>query len=234
MKPANFWTEFELQAIERHYAQHGTKFVDEIIFAHHGWRRGYRNVMQKANKMGFKYHGPNRGMFRAGFTPHNKGRKMSPELRAKCAPTMFRPGTIPPNTKPKGDDISIRDSKNGKPEVYLRLKPGKWVMLSRHTYESFFGKVPDGYIVYHKDGDPLNCDIQNLDIMSRAQNVRRNHNLVKIMAKHEALTDEYVVWYMKRYKGIELPLEETRDSGLLEIYRKKIEVKRSINKKQQQ
>lgn len=107
-------------------------------------------------------------------------------------------------------------------------------MLSRHTYESFFGKVPDGYIVYHKDGDPLNCDIQNLDIMSRAQNVRRNHNLVKIRAKHAALTDEYVVWYIKRYKGIELPIEESRDSGLLEIYRKQIEVKRSINKKQQQ
>lgn len=230
MKPANFWTDFELDAIKTHYSKHGTKFVDEIIFAHHGWRRGHRNVMQKANKMGIKYYGPNKGAFRAGIIPHNKGRKMAPEVREKCAPTMFKPGSIPPNTKPQGDDISIRKSHTGKPEVYLRLELGKWVMLSRHTYQSFYGPVPDGYIVYHKDEDPLNCDIENLGLMSRADNARRNHNVEKVKEKHAALTDEYVVWYMRRYKGIELDLQETIESGLMEIYRKQIEVKRSINK----
>lgn len=230
MKPDKHWTEFELQAIERHYAKHGTKFIDEIIFAHHGWRRGYRNVMQKANKMGFKYEGENRGCFKPGLVPFNKGRKMSPELRAKCAPTMFKPGTVPPNTKPPGDDMSIRHSKTGKPEVYIRLSIGNWVKLSRHVYQSFYGPICDGYIVYHKDGDYMNYNIENLDIMTRAQNVRRNHNVVKIREKHADLTDEYVVWYVKRYKGIELPIEESRDSGLLEIYRKQIEVKRSLSK----
>ena len=230
MKPDKHWTDFELKALEKHYPAHGTKFVDEIIFAHHGWRRKPRNVMQKAQKLGIKYEGENRGCFKPGLVPFNKGRKMSPELRAKCAPTMFKPGTVPPNTKPPGEDISIRTSKNGKPEVYLRLHIGKWVMLSRHTYESFYGPVPAGYIVYHKDGDPLNCDIENLGLMSRADNARRNHNVIKVRERHSSLTDEYVVWYMKRYKGIELPLEESRDSGMLEIYRKQIEVKRSLSK----
>ena len=36
-------------------------------------------------------------------------------------------------------------------------------------YESEFGPIPKGYIVHHKDGNGINNNIDNLEIMSRAQ-----------------------------------------------------------------
>lgn len=232
MKPSNYWTDFEIQTIEKHYKSHGAQFCDEVIFAHHGWRRGRRNVMQKANKMGVHYDGERRGCFKKGQVPPNKGKKMSPELREKCAPTMFKKGQLPKTTYPPGQDTSIRHSK-GVPCVYLRIALGKWVPLGRHTWESYYGKIPAKHIITFKDDDPLNCDVSNLECISMAQNVRRNHNTTKIKADAAELTDAYVVSYFKRYRKIELNLEDI-DEQFLEVMRNEIKLKRSLSKKQQQ
>lgn len=48
--------------------------------------------------------------FSKGHIPANKGKKMSAENYAKCAPTMFRKGHIPANKKPIGSErIDCKD-----------------------------------------------------------------------------------------------------------------------------
>lgn len=232
VKPPAFWTEIELNSLERHYPQHGAAFVDEVIFAQQGWRRGRRNVMQKAQKLGIRYSGEPMGRFKPGQVPPNKGKKMPAEVRVKCASTMFKKGNVSHNTKPVGEDISVRDA-NRNPVVYLRISLGKWVPLARHSYESYYGKIPHGHIIAFKDGDPMNCDIKNLYLITRAQNARRNHNREKIKRDAAELTDSYVVSYFKRYRNIELNLEDL-DPEFLELMRNEIKLKRSLSKKQQQ
>ena len=228
MKPEPFWTDFEIQTIEKHYKSHGAQFCDEIIFAHHGWRRGRRNVMQKANKIGLHYEGEKRSIFKKGIIPYNKGVAMPDHVKDRVKKTWFEKGHMPHNTRASGDDVSLRMNK-GYPMMYLRISVGKWVQMSRHVYESFYGPIPKGHLVCFKDGDSTNCAIENLELLSMAENARRNHNREKISRDAAALTDEYVVSYFKRYEHVEVDLKEAKETGLIDVMRSKIKLKRSLS-----
>ena len=47
-------------------------------------------------------------------------------------------------------------------------------LIDEHVYiwVLHFGDVPEGYVVHHKDGNPHNNDISNLEIMQRAEHSR--------------------------------------------------------------
>ena len=42
-------------------------------------------------------------------------------------------------------------------------------------FEDFYGEIPDGYIVHHKDGNPQNNCILNLQLMRRNEHVKLHH-----------------------------------------------------------
>lgn len=44
------------------------------------------------------------------------------------------------------------------------------------VYEQTYGPVPPGFVVVHKDGDRYNDNPENLEAISRAENMRRNSN----------------------------------------------------------
>ena len=46
------------------------------------------------------------------------------------------------------------------------------VMEHRLVYESYYGKIPDGYDIHHIDGDTYNNDIDNLECLSHADHAR--------------------------------------------------------------
>lgn len=72
--------------------------------------------------------------------------------------------------KERSEDGSIRESK--------RIKiGGKLIRLSTYTWEQAYGPVPLGSVVTFRDGNPLNCVLDNLLIMTRAENIARNRNL---------------------------------------------------------
>lgn len=59
-------------------------------------------------------------------------------------------------------------------EGYLRIRyadpesgSNRFVMLHRYIFEAVHGPIPDGYIVHHVDGDPLNNRLDNLMLMTR-------------------------------------------------------------------
>lgn len=47
---------------------------------------------------------------------------------------------------------------------------------NRYVWEKENGKLPDGYRLIHLDGDPQNCNIDNLLAVSDAENLRLNND----------------------------------------------------------
>ena len=111
--------------------------------------------------------------FKKGHVPANKSKKMTPELRKKVQYTFFKKGNLPGNTLHDGA-ITIRKDKRGIPNKFIRISLGKWQYLSNYNWEKANGPKPKGYNVVFKDKDTLNCDIENLELISNAELMQRN------------------------------------------------------------
>ena len=111
------------------------------------------------------------GRFEKGQKSHNKGKKVSPEVYGKCAPTMFKKGNIPANHKPVG---SIREDVDG----YLKIKiaePNKWTHLHRYVWEQANGrKIGRGECVIFLDQNIQNVEVSNLMLVKRSELYRLN------------------------------------------------------------
>jgi len=152
---------------------------------------------------------PGGGKFQKGHTPYNKGMRqqdyMSREAIESTKATRFKEGHKPHNTKWDGA-ITIRhrnDNSDRRPQVFIRLSEGNWELYRRYQYEKHVGPIPEGKIVAHKDGNTMNCYPENLELITRAENMARNRNTEKAAASmrkywennpHPAkeLTDNYV------------------------------------------
>ncbi len=117
-----------------------------------------------------------------GNVSHNKGKKMPPEVYEKCKSTMFKKGQLPKNTAEKNGTISIRHEQSdrsigpGRAYKYIRISLGVWVPLHIHRWEKKRGPIPKGHCLWFKDGNSLNCTLKNLELITRGENVRRNHD----------------------------------------------------------
>jgi len=111
--------------------------------------------------------------FKKGQIPANKGKKMSPELYEKCKHTMFKKGNLPGNTLKDGA-ITVRKNKLGTPYYHIRLSLGKWEYLHRFLWEKENGHIPKGFNVIFKDGNPINCKVENLKLISDSELMSQN------------------------------------------------------------
>ena len=111
------------------------------------------------------------GKFKKGNIPFNKG-KHTPSV-GRMIETQFKAGHMPHNTKPIGYE---RISKGGFIEVKVREKPenGRKNFEFKHRliWEQAHGEIPKGYIITFLDGNPQNCVLENLAIISRAENLQ--------------------------------------------------------------
>jgi len=118
--------------------------------------------------------------FSKGHIPQNKGVKqidyMTAETIEKTKATRFQKGQEPKNTSYDGA-ITIRaDHKNRQGKLYkwIRISKGKWELLHRHIWKKEKGEIPKDYNIVFKDGDTLNCVIENLECISNEENMKRN------------------------------------------------------------
>lgn len=117
------------------------------------------------------------GRFEKGQISWNKGKKgsMSPEQYEKCKATMFKKGNIPANARAIGSE---RIDKNG--YILIKIQDGhknnNWIRKHRYLYEQKYGKVPKGYKVIFADGNNRNFDLNNLIVVSDAEELIMNRN----------------------------------------------------------
>lgn len=112
--------------------------------------------------------------FHKGSIPANKGKKMAPEVYAKCARTMFRKGNTPGNHREVGSE---RINKDGYIEVKV-AEPNKWRAKHRVIWEEAHGPIERGYNVQFKDGNSQNVTLENLYVISRSRQLKEQNSLM--------------------------------------------------------
>lgn len=119
------------------------------------------------------------GQFRKGCVSLSKGKKMSEKTRRKCEHTWFQKGHSNWNTKQLGSE---RVTKDGYIEVKISDKPCEgrrnWRSKQLLVYEKAHNCKVDTKknCVIFLDGNNRNFDIDNLYLISRAENRVLNCN----------------------------------------------------------
>jgi hypothetical protein len=150
---------------------------NEDIAKHFGCKP--KVIHNKAHKMGLKkspeYINSCGIIFHKGDIPHNKGKKqaeyMTPDAVERSAKSRFKKGHLPKNTR-KDYDIRVETRKDGRPYQFIRIAKAKWVPLARYVWEMHNGPIPEGHNIQFKDGDTLNCEIGNLYMISRSDQLK--------------------------------------------------------------
>jgi hypothetical protein len=83
--------------------------------------------------------------------------------------TSFKKGDIPYNKLPLGT-IRVRTDKQMK-RNWIKVSKNKWELLYRHVWEQENGKIPNGYVIHHKDFNSLNDKIENLEVVTRKNHI---------------------------------------------------------------
>ena len=197
------WNGFEEEIVRQLYATATNEEIGKLVDA------TAIQVFRKAKQMGLKKprewwqnigartlkgDASKATQFHKGLVPWNKGIKGSTGNHPNSVKTQFKKGAMScaaqHNYRPIG---STRISKDG----YLERKMNdthpvparRWVGIHRLVWEAEHGPIPDGHIVVFKPGmrtiDPDLITIDRLELISKAENMRRNtlHRFPKELAR---------------------------------------------------
>lgn len=125
---------------------------------------------------------PNVGRFRKGNVPANKGRRghSAPD----CEKGWFVRGQRPVNELPMFSErvsqgaVLIKVPFPSPWPSHRKLgthRESHWTSKSRWVWQKKHGPIPGGHVILHLDGDPLNCEIGNLECVPRAVLQILNH-----------------------------------------------------------
>lgn len=70
--------------------------------------------------------------------------------------------------------ISIRKYKEGISIQYIRVTSGVWEPLHHHDWKKANGSIPEGHVLSFKDGDPMNAELKNIELLSRTEFLKKN------------------------------------------------------------
>ena len=117
------------------------------------------------------------GRFQKGNISFNTGRKqseyMSPEGILKGMAFRFKKGQVALNAKTDGE-FSNRIDRNGYTYRYIRISAAKWELYHRIVWQQANGAIPSDSLVIFKDGNRLNCSLENLELITKRENIIRN------------------------------------------------------------
>lgn len=179
------WQTWELRLLAKEYPKSPTAKVAERL------KRSVTSVYQRALLSGLRKseqylaspfacrlrRGDNVGAahrFLPGHVPANKGLRRPGWAQGRMAQTQFKPGSKPHTWKPIG---TTRLSKEG----YLQRKvsdsscaPRDWVGEHILMWQKEHGPVPKGFAVCFRDGDRSHLALDNFELISRRELMRRN------------------------------------------------------------
>jgi hypothetical protein len=186
---------FKKNGIRKYLSKEEVQQVIEMYPYYFNWQLAYKFDVSESNILSIrrKYNLSksqeivSKMRFQKGHGSFNKGRKHPHDSRTK-----FKKGNIPANHKEIG---SKRVTKDGYYEIKI-AEPNKWEALHRHTWKQHHGEIPKGMIIIFKDGNPLNADISNLQMISRRENMERNRNRKKASESMREL------WHREKLRAI--------------------------------
>lgn len=170
------WTNDMDAVMREHYPCKQTSDVADML------RLTPKQVLCRAKRLGL-HKNPDviagireNGMFLKGHVPFNKGMKqqefMTAEQIEKTKATRFVKGQVPVNIKEIGyERISV--------DGYVEVKTEKgFVLKHRMIWVEHNGPIPKEHIVRFKNGNKLDIRIENLELVTCAQNMKDNtiHN----------------------------------------------------------
>ena len=175
-----FWTKQEINFITDNYSDMNTADIATIL------NRPLSGVYGKAYIMGLKKSKDymtkllaiesaklkelgKTYQFKTGNKPYNYGQKMSTILYEKCQKTMFKKDRKPHNTRQEGEESKSTDG-----YTYVKIADNDWRLKHRVIWEKINGPIPNDHIVVFKDNNLTNFDINNLQLITKADNMLRN------------------------------------------------------------
>ena len=180
---ARFWTEEEKNIVREMYPEHLASEIAEIIgkttvgVQQMAAKLGVRSTPEKIARTGkMSQNHPNviATRYKKGNVPPNKGKKVSAEVYEKMKPHMFKKGETPLNYRPVGSErVNV--------EGYVEIKvadPKTWKLKHRVIWEEAHGPIPEGYNIQFKDGNSLNVQLDNLYMISKADQLRNENSSV--------------------------------------------------------
>lgn len=187
------WSVAEIAVLRRMYANHPTAAIAAKL------DRAPSHVYAKAAKLGLRKSkeyfaspaacrmqpGHARGAafrFQKGHVPANKGLRRPGWKRGRMDANWFKKGQFPFNLDPDFYVLgALRVNADGYIDIRISFELGAkgWRGLHRVLWEDAHGPVPAGFCLRFKDGDKLNVELANLELIARADLMRRNtvHNL---------------------------------------------------------
>lgn len=182
--PRKKWSDAETQAVIRRYPHEST----ESLAADLGVSKF--QLYEKASYLGIKkseqfmeeaksryaefltevgkYH-----RFQKGIIPWNKGKEWNAQGRSSL--TRFKERNRPQSWKPIGSEVVSRDGYMFRKVSDTGIKREDWFPVSHLAWkEAGNGGVPNGYHLCFRDGNKLNFDIGNLELVSNQEIMRRN------------------------------------------------------------
>lgn len=114
------------------------------------------------------------GQFRRGAKPWNDGTKGV----MKRNKGSFVKGQESARTLPVGS-VRIRTRRrDGRQRAWIKIaengQPQDWRLRAAVVWEAANGRIAEGWVVHHRDGDALNDALENLEAVSRADHLRRH------------------------------------------------------------
>ena len=157
--------------IREHYKGTGHAAMAAQLKAVFG--REYTTAQIKAYYQNHKLNSGLTGRFEKGHISHNKGLKGC--IAPGCEKGWFKKGGQPWDTVPVGTIVTKTDGYlwkkiDDKPGIWLQ----NWKQLHLLLWEEAYGPVPEGYRVIFKDKNKQNCVLDNLALVSMAENVVMN------------------------------------------------------------
>lgn len=179
-----FWTEAEEAVMRARYANEPTAVIALEL------KRSDRSVYAKADLMGLSKSaeylarpesgrlmpGSRRGSktsFKKGNSPWNTG-KQGWQAGGRSKETQFKPGNRPRTWLPIGSERVVDGGVLQRKVTDTRYPPRDWVAIHKLVWVEANGPVPKGHIVVFKNGDRTDVRIENLECITRGENMRRN------------------------------------------------------------
>jgi len=135
------------------------------------FKEGNSGRIRKGERIGIKT------QFKKGSKPVNAGKKwdefMAKEAQEKARKTTFKPGRLPHNTKQDGM-ITVRTDNRNVNFQWIRIGLSKWIPLHHHVWIQANGKIPKGHVLAFIDKNPMNATLDNIILITKADNCRRN------------------------------------------------------------